>query len=339
MSEEKHILSFWRYISFAAAALILVIVLFLSFYAVRDLAADVESIRSAPVPEGFDAALCYDDRLYACLLFGEEILPDDPLAEQRIEALISTSLHHFCERIFAAGLMYTMVISCTLAYYIYTVSNNEIAKHAAYIVLSAFAVYALYIGSVGIMFTSFGLQFSFPDVYGLLTAAAGLLSVAGGGCAAGMLLRKIRFKKIAAVLLIPAAFILLLYNMVSEYGLIAPAEVPAFDYVYEQHSEILDEDYSGNAYYDEQKNVLIIDGEEYPPEMADNPDRLSGLKRALALVFELLFPWSGTGLYMVSQAAEIQIPVLMIAAYILKAMLWILIPSAITGRRDEQTDK
>ena len=127
--------------------------------------------------------------------------------------------------------------------------------------------------------------------------------------------------------------------MVSEYGLIAPAEVPAFDYVYEQHSEILDEDYSGNAYYDEQKNVLIIDGEEYPPEMADNPDRLSGLKRALALVFELLFPWSGTGLYMVSQAAEIQIPVLMIAAYILKAMLWILIPSAITGRRDEQTDK
>lgn len=162
MSEEKHILSFWRYISFAAAALILVIVLFLSFYAVRDLAADVESIRSAPVPEGFDAALCYDDRLYACLLFGEEILPDDPLAEQRIEALISTSLHHFCERIFAAGLMYTMVISCTLAYYIYTVSNNEIAKHAAYIVLSAFAVYALYIGSVGIMFTSFGAAVLFP---------------------------------------------------------------------------------------------------------------------------------------------------------------------------------
>ncbi len=52
----------------------------------------------------------------------------------------------------------------------------------------------------------------------------------------------------------------------------------SFDYIAQEiKPHIYDKDFDGDVYYDEEKNVLILNGEEYEPRQVDNPDYLTGI--------------------------------------------------------------
>lgn len=91
--------------------------------------------------------------------------------------------------------------------------------------------------------------------------------------------------------------------------------------------DVFSEDFAGTAYYDEEKNVLVVNGTEYPPRPAENPERLQGIRRAGATLFETLNPYAGNGLFMVSEIeGGLTIGVIVLLLYALKAAAPILLP-------------
>ncbi len=329
----------WGYVSLAAAILVLVLLLYLSFSAVRGLADDLNKNHTADVSQGFDATLTYDDGLYAVVLYGQEILPADPDHEEHLEAFEQEALKKIDVRILSAGAVYALFIMCVLTYWIYTVCNNSTRKYVQFAFFFAFIVYIAYILFVWVFNAAIKIPFYFPAESILHVVLAGILPVIGGTCAAGILLRKIRFKKTAAVIIIPVIFALFLFSFALEFELFEEEKVRSFDYVADLDSRILDDEYADQAYYDEEKDVLIFDGKEYPPEMLDNPNHLFRAARAAAILYELAFPYSGCSLPLVEQETGVDIPFVTYLMYIIRSACWTLLPIYLEKNNNEQTEK
>ena len=60
-----------------------------------------------------------------------------------------------------------------------------------------------------------------------------------------------------------------------------------------------------------------------------NPEHYTGAKRACAIAFEVLNPYSAFSLPLIAHGAELNVPVLALVLYFIKALLWIILP----GRR------
>ena len=69
-----------------------------------------------------------------------------------------------------------------------------------------------------------------------------------------------------------------------------------------------------------------------PPKEAENPDHTKGIERIRTFVFEALDPYSGEGLTIVETEPDIDVSVLVCCAYIIKAVLWMVMPSFIKER-------
>ena len=336
---EKTQLSRWRFVSLAAAVLILLFVFFISFNAVRGLASSMEKNRLADPSAGFDATLSYDDTMYVVILYGEEILAEDPQPQQRLAAFERSSLQKIDDRIYSGGIIYSVYIACTLVYYIYTISNNNARYYVKSSAIAVLAVYLIYIAFIAFLHAVYHVPFYLPSGSTLFTLAVSLLSVIGGNYAAGILLRKVRFKKLTAIILLPAVFVLSLFSTAFEYGLSEPAQLESFDYIADLDARYLDEEYDGPVYYDDEKNVMVLDDKEYPPKMMDNPDSLRGIERAGALLYEIVFPYSGSSLSLVQQDFEEKLPFLSCIIYIIKSAFWTLAPILIKKKNNEQADK
>ena len=316
----------WGYVSFAAAVLVLILLLYLSLSAVRRLAEDLNRNHTTDPEQGFDAVLTYDDSLYAVVLYGQEILPGDPDHEDHLETFERSSLEKIGSRIFSAGAVYTLFVICVLTYYIYTASNNNTVLYAKSTSFFTVIIYIVYIFFVWIFHNAMRIPFYLPSWNDLFMVITGVLPIIGGTCAAGMLLRKIRFKKTAAVIIIPVILVLFLFSFALEFGLFEEEKIRSFDYVADLDSRILEDEYADQAYYDDEKDVLIFDGKEYPPEMLDNPDHLSGAARAGALLYELAFPYAGSSMPLVGQETGAEIPFFIYLIYILKSFCWTFLP-------------
>ena len=329
----------WGYLSLSAAVLALAFLLFSSFNAVRGLAEDLNRNHSADPSSGFKAVTAYDDGLYAVVIYGQEMLPNDPALEDHLETFERSSLEKIDGRIVSAGVIYTIFIVCALTYFAYTICNNSITIYAKFVTVSTLAVYTVYVLFAWIFHTAMKVPFYLTSRISFFSIITGILSVIGGACAAGILLMKVRFKKTIALLIVPVIFLLFLFSSALEFGLFAEEKVSSFNYVAELDSRILEDEYADQAYYDEEKDVLVFDGKEYPPEMLDNPEHLFGAARAGALLYELVFPYSGTGLPLVEQDLEVNIPLITHLMYIIKSACWTLLPIYLKKKNNEQTKK
>lgn len=298
----------------------------------------MEKNRSADPSSGFDAVLSYDDTMYVVILYGEEILAEDP-QQQRLAAFERSSLQKIDDRICSGGIIYSVYIACTLVYYLYTISNNNTKYYVKATSVAVLAVYLIYIVFIAVLHAVYHIPFYLPSGSTLFTLAVSLLSVIGGNCAAGILLRKVRFKKFTAIILLPAVFVLSLFSTAFEYGLSEPAQLESFDYIADIDPRYLDEEYDGLVYYDDEKNVMVLDDKEYPPKMMDNPDSLRGIERAGALLYEMAYPYSGSSLSLVQQDFEGKLPFLSCIIYIIKSAFWTLAPILIKKKNNEQADK
>ena len=156
-----------------------------------------------------------------------------------------------------------------------------------------------------------------------------LLSVMGGSCALGLMLRKIKYKKTAAVLAIPLVLVLFLVGTGIEAGFYSPKTVSSFSYVV----ELVGEENMGGYYYDEEKNAVVGNGQEYPPEIVPNPEHTVGAKRAAGLAFTAINPYSWNGLELLRQELYAMIPLWAVLLHIVKSVFWNGLAALVPGKK------
>ena len=323
------------FVSLAAAILMMAFICYSSFTATKKLALTYNQFKDLPLTEDTDVSLGYNDGMYACVLYGENIIANQPNTKDHLDTFLNNTLKKLDERIFAAGPVYTFMVSFHLVYYLYTICNDNASYYVLYALFFTIMIFVFYIVTCVVLHTINGLSFHIPDTQGLLIIFTSLLAVIAGNCAAGLLIRKVKWKKSLSVILIPMAFIMFLFSAQLEIRFLAPSSIQSFDYVVELKPDILDDDYEGEAYYDEQKNALIVNGKEYPPEMVENPDSISGIYKATAILYEAADPYSGIFLYISQLEMGQKISLLIVAAYIIKSLIWIFIPLSKKEKPDE----
>ena len=204
---------------FAAAFIVLVIILIASLKAVKNLAAGYTALRNADLSKTVTGTLMYDDGFYGQILHGIETDPADPAAAETMNNFLSSSMRAIDTRIFSAGLIYTMVISVLSSFLIYLRCRENTIKHLFCTAASVFIPYIVFILAVFAFHAMQGVPFCFPDSHGFFLILTGLLSLTAGGSFLAVFYRKIPWKKTAAILALPLAFGLFLLNMNMEAGL------------------------------------------------------------------------------------------------------------------------
>ena len=268
------------------------------------------------------ATVYYNDDLYAVLGFGIETNAEDPAAAEQISSFLISSMQLIDERILSASVIYTMLLTALTALFLYECSGRNALRHTAAVICFSLIVCILLMAIPPFISASQGIPFYFPKGEALFVLLVSILAMIGGNCALALLLRKIRFKKIAAVAAIPVVYVLFLFSSTLEIGIFSPSQVSSFDYVYETVGDAYE-----SAYYDDQKDVLIVKETEYPPESVPNPEHLTGIAYAGAIIYEVLDPYTSTSLSLVKHEADATVPLFGLLLYMVKGVLWMVIPA------------
>ena len=322
-----------RYVLLTAAVLFFCLILFRSFDAVRTMGERYSAIRNADLSEPYTDTIYYSDHFYTETGFGISVTPDMEDRQEFLDDWLETSLREIDARITATGCVYTLAFAALLTYPLLQIFGEDPKKHILSIVFSVFGFYLLYLLSVQIFHIVYRVPFYYPPRM-LLLVFISLLSIAGGFCALGLLLRSIRYKKTAALAALPLAVILFLTGFTVEYGIFAPRYTESFDYLNKFENYVQDLEKPGAIYYDPEKNVIVWDGKEFPPQQSDNPDHYNGIRRAGAVLCEAVNPLSGNQLAMGESTGEFSIPLPAMALYGVKALLWILLPLYLRKRSE-----
>lgn len=251
--------------------------------------------------------------MYAVL--GKGIVLDETAAMADRPAIMASflkdALFYIDQRIFAAGVLYAMMVS-VIALYPLTKRNPRSVW------MLGPAIYVLYIAFIVLAHAVLSVPFHFLNGTSIVKILSGMIAVSGGSCFASLLIKHVRYKKLVSILIVPVVFVLFLVGMYIEFGMYSPKTVDSFDYLYSMDRRILEE-----GYYDSEKNVIVFEDKEYLPEQAENPEHYTGIKYLGASLFEILYPYSGNGLYMVEQAMEHEVSLLAYALYAAKGLIWI----------------
>ena len=328
MSKKTDLNKIFAWVMALAGAIILAAVLILSFRAVKTLGTYYRMFTEADLSQPFKNALFYEDNLYASVGYGIEILPGDSGKEATLSSFIGSSMYGIGLRVFSVGIFYTMMICTVLAFPLYQASKGKKGRHVFFAVLSVFGVYALYLGAVALVHKMYDIPFFFPEGRDLFVILTGIFSVAGGMCALAYVIRSIAVKKLISLFAIPVVFALFIFGVPFQAGLYTSPTVDSFAYIGDIDPRYSDESYDG-VVYDEEKNVMVVDGKEYAPEQVPNPDYLSGTSRIGAAIFEVADPLSGNSLPLVNEIIEKPVPAYALFGHIVKGILWIVLPLVI----------
>ena len=335
MKKGKKIKKAFRVILTVAAVCALAAVLYLTYGALKDLGEGYRAMKNADLSGDFSGEISYDDHLYATAGYG--VILDDTVADKvaSMNAFLDDSLRAIDRRVFSAGLIYTMLIMALLVYPICVRKRNSRGDITVSLWIWTFLIYIFYLAAVFGLHKYFGLPFHIPGARTLVLLAVSFISVLGGNFALAFLISVVRpvwLKIIFGIAAVPAVFGLFLYGFMFEAGLYSEPYVESFDYVAEIDERLLDENFEG-AYYDGEKNVLVVDGTEYPPETVENSEHFTGSKRTAAIIYEMLDPYSGNCLDLLRQETGISLSPSVCLLYVIKGFFWMLL--GIRGFREE----
>ena len=311
---------------------------FILFMAVKFLAEDYHALLNSDLSNGLIANLGYDDGIYTSCGFGIEILAEQQDKQACLASFLKSSLSGIDTRILFSLCIYTFVLSILAAYHQFHKCGENKMKHLLHLILFPFVAYLLYVIVIIAAHGIFRLPIYFPGMRFLFQLITALLSIAGGSCAVALLLKAIPFKKTAALIVIPVSVLLMLVCGNMEARLWMEPYVESFSYVAETDSRVTDENYDGDVYYDEEKHVLIVGDSEYSPQQVENEDYLRGTSRILGYAEEVLYPYSGTWIPLVESITETRLPDMVPPAYILKALVWILLFLMFGGMKKKEVD-
>ena len=317
----------------AAAAVILAVSVF-QVKGIRNMAQGYHDLMDSSLAEDTMGYIAYDDGIYSSIGFGIEILAEETGKAERREDFARTSLTEVYRNIRAVDVLYVIAASALAALFICDRFCSSAAKHCTAIAAAAVSTYALLALVRAAASAVFRVPAPLPSGTDIASLAVCILSVIGGGCAEGLMLRRLKHRNIAAVIAVP--LVLVLFILSASFGgqLYQPSEIPSFDYVWDIEGEEAVEEF----YYDEEKDVMCGRGKEYPPEMMPNPDKLTGMSAAFAAVFEAADPWSGAGLELVRSITGGAGPFVYLL-YALKALAWAVCLLKLPGKKDAVTDR
>ncbi|MBQ7223507.1 MAG: hypothetical protein IJS38_02945 [Erysipelotrichaceae bacterium] len=312
------------------------LMLIMNMKAIGKMAADYRQLNIAG-NQGLKGTISYDDHFYGQMMFGIEIVPNEIDGALHLKNFQTAAVTRIDNRITGCGILYAMFTTALMSYFLYSSSRHDRLKQVRNTVLTALGLYVGYIGFAVVMHLVNGLPISF---FGgsLLLLAVSLFSLVAGSCALITMIRVVRHKKAVALAAIAVVFALFLVSSSLEGRLYSLKKIESFAYIAEIDPRYGDPAYDGLMYYDETRNVVIIDDKEYPPQEIDNPEYLSGLARVGALLFEGADPYSGSSLYMMAQEVEMAVSPAVIAAYLIKAAAWIFLATLMSEKREEVTE-
>ncbi|MBR2990796.1 MAG: hypothetical protein IKF51_04950 [Solobacterium sp.] len=271
---------------------------------------------------GLSGQLVYNDGMYGMIGHGIEIMPQED-ASVLLPVFFDSALKSIDSTIVVSCLIYTLFLSVVLVFPLYRLSPGERKKQVLYTILTNAGLFILFMSGVVLLHRVRNVPFLFPDTQETAVIGVSLLSIIGGNCVLGALARRIRFRKLLCVLAVPACYILFLFDSAFEVGLYAPEYVESYSYIAKKDPRILDPEFEGFRYDEDISAVIGPDGEAYPPEQEPNPERLSGMARTGAYLYEIADPWSGSVLLMTEQILGSALPVMTLAVYAVKALCWI----------------
>ncbi len=330
MKNEQHILPQKTgpvsLILFFAGITAFIAVTLLTSRAARDMSVSYRQLREADLSDTVTAEITYDDHMYATVLYGVELVSGDTAGR---DSFLRDTAEKTLRRALAAGVTYTMVISTLFALFLYERFVSRRKVHSLAVSTSVLLIYAAYISAVLYLFRKNDLPIHLGTGISPAPLLASIVAVMGGNAFLGLVLRYVKPKSLTAILAVPLVFFCFLFGFMSEAGLFSSEYVDSFDCV------ILSEEYeqAQSAYYDEDKDVLVVDGKEYPPEQVPNPDRSVGLSRLGALAFEIIWPYSGNPLGLVSLEPGWTVPHFALLLYIFKGIMWMGLPSLIKDKK------
>lgn len=318
----------------AAAAAVTVFIMIVTAKAVSRTAADYHRIEQQDASSGIRDSIVYDDGLYGMIGFGFETVPGDPGAERQKEDFLSSSLSRIYERSSSAAAVYSLIITALCALHVCRRYGSDRKGRTVSSAASVLCPYLLLRLAFAVSRMIFRLPFRMPSAAHAAASAAGLLCGIGGFCLLSLLLSRSKRKGILAAAAVPAVFLLFLLSASFEGRFLEPPYTDSFDYLY----EIAGEERLDEIRYDEEKNVMVFDGKEYPPETVANPDHLGGAAGIAAGVFEVLDPWSGCGLGLVQETTETPVPAWIYVVYTLKAVCTAAVSFFIPGKREKDEE-
>ena len=322
-SEKKD--RIFGYLALAAGIVMLLALLAVTVYAVNETADQYHRLFEPGIIVPQTVSISYSDHIFTEIGFGITIDLEDTAAPERFRIFLSDSLTQIDQRILTSVIIYTMVICAVFAYPIYLRHRYDLKKHILAVFLTTAGVFLLFNAAVIIAFTVRDVPFYFPDVFRSILIGTGIVSVIAGLCAVAMLLRTVRLKKLTALAAVPLTVLLFMVGAVFQGGLYSPEKQDSFSYVYEIETRLTDPDFT-DAYYDEEKNVLVVGGTEYPPRQVDNDEYYRGAARIGAYAYDVLDPFSGCTLPMVQEFIKNRLPVKAVVLHIMLAVLWIAVP-------------
>ena len=336
MKNGRKLRRIFRAVFTAAAICAFAAVMLFSFKAFRNLSDGYRAMKHADLSADYSGEISYDDHLYASVGYGVVLDSTVENKEASMRSFLDSSLRLIDRRIFSAGLVYTMLITALLVFPICEKHRDDRGGMTVGIWVSAILIYLLYLGGIFGLHKYFGIPFHIPGIRALVFLFVGFISVLGGNFVLAILISRPRraWLKIAfGILAVPAVYALFLFSFLFEAGLYSEPYIESFDYVAEIDDRVLDENFEG-AYYDGEKNVLVVDGTEYEPQTVENPEHFTGKKRTGAIVYEMLDPYSGNSLDMVQQALDTRFGPVISLLYAVKGMFWMLL--GIRGFREEE---
>ena len=307
-------------------------ILFLAYAPLQTMGEHYRILKQADVSKEFSESIYYDDGLIVSLGFGISNDPKDPNSAEYLSSFLRSSVQSIDQSILSIGLIYITVISGFVFYYLYQKYRDSKLKCTLSILLSVLLLYGIYAGVIALLHRLFGMPFMLPDGHGCLLLLAGLLSIQGGLCALLCLIRRVRFKKILTLIAIPLLLAAFILGTPLQNGIYTSPTQESFSYIAEIDPRILDEEFSGEYYYDEEKNVVVVERKEYPPEQVENTEYLKGLPRIGAYLFEILYPFSGNSLAVVDGILEKPISLLAPLLHMLKGVFWIVLSLFVKNR-------
>ena len=309
---------FFCYIMIVFAVICSGIIIFLTARACHELGDTYGILKSRELVAEDISLISYDDNMYAVLAYGN----NDP--DMKMADYLENSLRNIDERIMAAGLLYVAVISAMLVYPVYFFSNKKrIISTGLLTVAACYLLFVLFV----ITFMVFNkVPFYFPTGSSFLLSLIGLISLFGGYSALSTLIRVFKFKKVVAVSAFIVVFTIYLMCCLVEGGLYCDPYQYDFNFLLDIDSTILDEDYEGDLFIDNETMIAHLNGQEYPAERYENAEYFRGAARVMAVGEELINPYSAVSIDMVIREYDVELPLGYAIMYIVKALLWIFVP-------------
>ncbi|MBR4395047.1 MAG: hypothetical protein IKT01_01450 [Eubacteriaceae bacterium] len=320
-------------LSLAAGIIVFTYISIMSFMAIKDLSRDYQAMKNVDLSESSRVSIGYDDHIYTSTGFGIEIDPADSNMSATLNDYIESSLRTIDRRIISCLILYTMIVVTVLAYFLHQVFGIEAKKHTLRVIIYVPVVFVSFLALIVGFHIIQSVPFYFPKRYDCLQILVSLSAVIGGSCCLAWILRVVRWKRAVSLIAIPAVLFLFIFSSATEGRLYSPRTVYSFDYVAQEYEpNLYDDDFEGEAYYDEDKNVLFVNGKEYPPQETENPDYLKGAGRAGAILFEAINPYAASGLFMVCEAADLNVAMSNLLLYAFKSVTLM----ALTAYRKER---